>query len=163
MLSDNGEPWVESHPEPGVERVLLVDDEPQVLVALEDVLGDEFRVLKTESPEQALQIVKGNDDIAVVVSDQRMPYLPGDELFARLREYSSARRILVTAYADLSAVVRAVNEGSIFAYVSKPWDPDDLKRKVAAAARQYRRARDAEAPPRSAVVISISDAAMSEP
>jgi PAS domain S-box-containing protein len=123
------------------ERVLLVDDEPQVLVALEDLLGDDFEVFKTESPEQALEIVRNNQGIAVVISDQRMPKMTGDELLAQLGSSSDARRILVTAFADLSAVIRAVNNGKIFAYVTKPWNADDLRIKVKKAAEHFRLAQ----------------------
>jgi PAS domain S-box-containing protein len=112
------------------ERILVVDDEPQVLVALEDLLSDDFAVITTDSPEKALTLVQSEPDIAVVLSDQRMPRMAGDELLARLASSSSAARILVTGYADLTAVVRAVNEGRIFAYVTKPWTPDDLRLKV---------------------------------
>jgi PAS domain S-box-containing protein len=120
------------------ERVLVVDDEPQVLVALEDLLSDDFTVITTDSPETALHLVKSEPDIAVVLSDQRMPRMAGDELLARLASASTAARILVTGYADLTAVVRAVNEGRIFAYVTKPWTPDDLRLKVTKAAQHFR-------------------------
>lgn len=123
---------------PRLERVLLVDDEPQVLVALEDLLSDEFVVLTSPSPEAALAIAEREADIAVIISDERMPRLRGSELFARIRDASDARRILVTGFADLAAVVRAVNDGKIFAYVTKPWDGSDLKQKVHEAAEQYR-------------------------
>jgi PAS domain S-box-containing protein len=123
------------------ERVLLVDDEPQVLVALEDLLGGDFVVLKTGFPEEALEIVQRDRGIAVVISDQRMPKMTGDELLAQLRTSSDARRILVTAFADLSAVIRAVNNGKIFAYVTKPWNPDDLRMKVHKAAEHFRLAQ----------------------
>jgi len=124
------------------ERILLVDDEPQVLVALEDLLGDDFSVLKTASPEEALLIVEREHGIAVVVSDQRMPRMSGDELLARLASTSDARKILVTAFADLSAVIRAVNDGKIFAYVTKPWNADDLVLKVRKAAEHFRMAQE---------------------
>ncbi|MEP7052581.1 MAG: response regulator [Pseudomonadota bacterium] len=123
------------------ERVLLVDDEPQVLVALEDLLGEDFIVLKTCLPEEALEIVQRDRGIAVVISDQRMPKMTGDELLAKLGTSSDARRILVTAFADLTAVVRAVNDGKIFAYVTKPWNPDDLRQKVHKAADHFRLAQ----------------------
>ncbi|HEY1535245.1 MAG TPA: response regulator, partial [Polyangiaceae bacterium] len=123
------------------ERVLLVDDEPQVLVALEDLLGEDFVILKTGLPEEALEMVQRDRSIAVVVSDQRMPKMTGDELLARLGVSSDARRILVTAFADLSAVIRAVNNGKIFAYVTKPWNPDDLRMKVRKAAEHFRLAQ----------------------
>jgi PAS domain S-box-containing protein len=124
------------------ESVLLVDDEPQVLVALEDLLGQDFIVLKTASPEHALTMVRDHPGIAVVISDQRMPKMTGDELLAQLGASSDARKILVTAFADLSAVIRAVNNGNIFAYVTKPWNPDDLRIKVRKAAEHFRLAHE---------------------
>jgi diguanylate cyclase (GGDEF)-like protein/PAS domain S-box-containing protein len=118
--------------------VLLVDDEPQVLVALDDLLCDEFDVFKTESAEQALNLAKDHPDLAVVVTDQRMPKVTGDQLVANLSGCSDAVRILLTGFADLSAVVRAVNDGHIFAYVTKPWNPDDLLLKVHKAVEHFR-------------------------
>src|SRR6188768_3939502 len=120
------------------QRILLVDDEPQVLLALEDLLGDDFAVLKTASPEEALHMVANDRDIAVVLSDQRMPRMTGDELLSRIDASSDAKRILVTAFADLSAVIRAVNNGKLFAYVTKPWNPDDLLLMVRKAADHFR-------------------------
>jgi response regulator RpfG family c-di-GMP phosphodiesterase len=64
------------------DRVLLVDDEPQILVALEDVLSEKFVVFKAESGEGALEVLAREPDIAVVVTDQRMPKMTGDELFS---------------------------------------------------------------------------------
>ncbi|HTA89050.1 MAG TPA: response regulator [Polyangiaceae bacterium] len=124
------------------ESVLLVDDEPQMLVALEDLLGDDFKIFKTESAEQALEMALHDDAIAVVISDQRMPKMAGDELLTRLSASSDARRILVTAFADLAAVIRAVNNGKIFAYVTKPWNPEDFRQKVRKAAEHFRLAQE---------------------
>ncbi len=124
------------------ERILLVDDEPQVLIALEDLLCDEFLVMKSASPEHALELAREHPDIAVVVSDQRMPRMTGDELLAQLGASLEARRILVTAFADLTAVIRAVNNGKIFAYVTKPWDSTDLRLKVQQAAEHFRLAKE---------------------
>jgi PAS domain S-box-containing protein len=121
----------------GRQSVLLVDDEPQVLIALEDLLSDQFNVFKTESAADALEIVQRERDIAVVITDQRMPRMSGDELLAALGDTSEASRILVTGFADLSAVVRAVNDGKIFAYVTKPWNADDLRLKVSKAAEHF--------------------------
>ncbi|HEV8547509.1 MAG TPA: EAL domain-containing protein [Polyangiaceae bacterium] len=124
------------------ERVLLVDDEPQVLVALEDLLSDEFLVFKADSAERALRLVEEEGDMAVVVTDQRMPRMNGDELLARLEGCSNATRLLVTGFADLTAVIRAVNEGRIFAYVAKPWEPEDFRLKVQRAAEHFRLAQE---------------------
>jgi diguanylate cyclase (GGDEF)-like protein/PAS domain S-box-containing protein len=123
-------------------RVLLVDDEPQVLVALEDLLSDDFVVFKSDSAEHALNVAQAERDIAVVVTDQRMPNMSGDELLAHLDGLTAATRILVTGFADLTAVIRAVNQGRIFAYVAKPWQPDDLRLKVHRAAEHFRLAKE---------------------
>jgi diguanylate cyclase (GGDEF)-like protein/PAS domain S-box-containing protein len=124
------------------ERVLLVDDEPQVLVALEDLLSDDFVVFKAESAERALRLVETEGELAVVVTDQRMPRMSGDELLAKLDGLTDAARMLVTGFADLTAVIRAVNEGRIFAYVAKPWEPDDFRLKVQRAADHFRLAQE---------------------
>jgi PAS domain S-box-containing protein len=122
-------------------RVLLVDDEPQVLVALEDLLSEEFDVLKAQSGEDALSVIRGGPEIAVVITDQRMPRMTGDEFLTRLDKHG-ATRILLTGYADLSAVIRAVNEGKIFAYVAKPWNAEDLWLTVHNAAEHFHLAQE---------------------
>src|SRR5262245_29757728 len=101
------------------QRVLLVDDEPQVLVALEDLLCDDFEVIKTTSPHGALELLDREPDIAVVVTDQRMPRMTGEEFLATLPERSNAKRIMVTGFADVQALIGAVNSGKLFAYVTK--------------------------------------------
>lgn len=119
-------------------RVLVVDDEPQVLLALQDLLEEDFEVTTTDKPEQALELAEADPELAVVLSDQRMPGMSGDELLSQLRLHSNATRILCTGYADLKAVVRSVNEGKIFAYVTKPWDGVDLRLKIHHAADYFR-------------------------
>lgn len=122
------------------ERVLVVDDEPQILVALEDLLSDDFTILKSSTPESALKTIEEVPNIAVVVTDQRMPRMTGDELLARMSS-DSAVGIMVSGFADLPAVIRAINEGKVFAYVTKPWNPDDLRFKVAKGVEHFRLAR----------------------
>lgn len=121
-------------PEAPKHGVLIVDDEPQVAAALADALEDDFCVRTASAPDAALAILKADKSIAVVISDQRMPGMSGDEVLARARRVSMATRILLTAYADISAVVRAVNEGHIFGYIAKPWQPHELLLTVRRAA-----------------------------
>jgi two-component system, cell cycle sensor histidine kinase and response regulator CckA len=123
------------------QRILLVDDEPQVLVALEDLLGDDFVVLKTTSAHSAVELLGQEPDIAVVVTDQRMPRMTGEELLTTVEGQTEAQRIMVTGFADLQSVIRAVNTGKLFAYVTKPWNPTDLREKVERAAEQFRMSR----------------------
>ncbi|HET9932679.1 MAG TPA: EAL domain-containing protein [Polyangiaceae bacterium] len=122
--------------------MLIVDDEPQVLVALEDLLSEFFDVVATDDPARALRLAEQEPDLAVILSDERMPHMNGHELLARLRERCSAARLLVTGYADLQAIMRAINEGQIFAYVTKPWDAPDLTNKVVRAAEHFRLTQD---------------------
>jgi len=114
--------------------VLIVDDEPQVTTALADVLEDSYRIFTETSGTAALELLTKNKRISVILSDQRMPGMTGDELFTRAREITDATRVLITAYADISAVIDAVNQGKIFGYVTKPWQPDDIILTVTKAA-----------------------------
>ena len=116
--------------------VLVVDDEPEILSALQDLLEDEFVVSTATDAETALRLL-GQKEMAVILTDQRMPCISGDEFLTKAREFSSATRIMITGYSDISALARAVNNGQIYAYVTKPWDPANFKNTVARAAEHY--------------------------
>ncbi|AWN48017.1 hybrid sensor histidine kinase/response regulator [Methylobacterium terrae] len=122
--------------------ILAVDDEPDILVALEDLFEDEYRVLTTSRPAEALELIAAEPDIDVILSDQRMPGLTGDALLAQAREISDAQAILLTGYADISAVVSALNRGGITGYITKPWDPALLRNAVRSAYERHRLARE---------------------
>jgi PAS domain S-box-containing protein len=109
--------------EPMRGTILIVDDEPEILTALRDLLEDEFDVWSAESPLAALDILSDEPTISVIVSDQRMPEMTGDVFLSEARKISDAQTILLTGYADLGAVVNAVNNGRISAYMQKPWEP----------------------------------------
>jgi len=117
-------------------KVLVVDDEPRILTAVEDVLEDEFDVLTTTDPESALRIAE-SEEVAVVLSDQRMPGVTGDQLLGRVREISQATRLLITGYADLDALTRAINQGQIYAYIAKPWSSSELRGLIGKAVAHY--------------------------
>ncbi|MEZ0168340.1 response regulator [Microvirga sp. TS319] len=122
--------------------ILVVDDEPDILVALEDLFEEQYRVVSTTSPVQALAIIRREPDIAIIISDQRMPEMPGDEFLAKARHDTDAEAILLTGYADIEAVIGAVNKGRIMAYVPKPWDPEALLNMVGAAYQRRRLAQE---------------------
>ncbi|HEY8947098.1 MAG TPA: response regulator, partial [Polyangiaceae bacterium] len=130
--------------QPLKQHVLLVDDEPQILTALEDLLADDYTIVKTQTAERALDLVREDQDIAVVITDQRMPQMNGDEFLRKIGDQSQAVRIMVSGFADLPAVLRAVNEGKVYAYVTKPWDEEDLLHKVQVAAQHFRLAQQLE-------------------
>ncbi|HKD17176.1 MAG TPA: response regulator, partial [Thermoanaerobaculia bacterium] len=114
--------------------LLAVDDDPQVLAAVRRDLRSRYRnaytVLSAESGAEALATAKElksrGDALAMLISDQRMPGMLGVEVLARSREvYPLARRVLLTAYSDIEAAVRAINEAHLDHYLSKPWNPPE--------------------------------------
>ncbi len=117
--------------------VLVVDDEPRILDSICDLLDENFEVVASTNPHEALEILK-TSKIAVILADQRMPGLTGDQFLARAQELSDATRILVTGYADIDALIRAVNECQIYTYIPKPWEPSELKVTVVKAAKYSR-------------------------
>ncbi|GAA0584101.1 HD domain-containing phosphohydrolase [Halomonas salifodinae] len=107
--------------------VLLVDDEPNVLSAIKRELRHEpYRLLMAESGEAALELL-AEEDIDLVISDAIMPGMDGAQLLAEIQQRRpSCVRILLTGKADLSATIRAINEGHIYRYIAKPWDDHEL-------------------------------------
>jgi signal transduction histidine kinase/response regulator RpfG family c-di-GMP phosphodiesterase len=114
-------------------RVLVVDDEPQILESIHALLEDDFDVVVSTDAMEAVELLK-NAQVAVILADQRMPNLSGGEFLARAREICDATRILITGYVDIDALIRAVNDGQIHSYVPKPWEPANLKVTVLKAA-----------------------------
>ncbi len=113
-------------PVPQRHNLLVIDDEPDVLESVRHLFHRTYRVLTAEGGEAALAILR-SEDVHLILCDQRMPGMTGDAVLAQARQLQpDAVRILFTGYADLQAVIRAVNLGHIFRYVNKPWDPDEL-------------------------------------
>lgn len=117
--------------------LLLVDDEPEILFSLQGLLRREFNLFIAESGAQALEVLQQHP-IHVVMSDQRMPEMTGVELMRRVKvEYPDAIRMIFTGYADIKAVVDAINNGGLFRYITKPWDPDELMDVLSEATEAY--------------------------
>lgn len=125
----------------GTPTVLVVDDEPAILDALEDLLEEDFRVLKASSGAQGLELLQTNT-VSVVLSDQKMPGMKGEEFLAKVAEGHVTTRVLLTGYTDFEDLVRAVNRGHIYAFVSKPWSPHQLRSLVRAAAERFNLERE---------------------
>lgn len=123
------------------DQVLIVDDETEILVALADLLEDEFDVLTATSGDEGLQLVATHPDIAVIISDQRMRDMTGDVFLAEARTRSDAGTVLLTGYADIETVIGALNRGAISFYAAKPWEPDGLRAMVREAASACRTRR----------------------
>lgn len=124
--------------------VLYVDDEPENLRVFELGFRREFRVNTATSGEEALRLIH-EQPTAVVLSDQRMDGMSGVELLAKVREIDPKTvRVLVTAYGDVETLSEAINAGSIYRYVPKPWRPDEMRITLRNAIEVYALDRERE-------------------
>lgn len=119
-------------------KMLVVDDEPDNLDLLYRTFRRDFNVLKAESGVQALEILKAEGEVAVIISDQRMPEMKGTEFLSRtVPEFPDTVRIILTGFTDVEDLVEAINSGQVYKYITKPWDPEELKTVVHRAAETY--------------------------
>ncbi|MBV8865480.1 MAG: response regulator, partial [Acidobacteriaceae bacterium] len=111
-----------------------MDDDPQVLAAVRRDLRSKYRehytVMSAPSGQEALatarELKTRGDSLALIISDQRMPGMLGSDVLAKSREvYPLARRVLLTAYSDIDAAVKAINDAHVDYYLSKPWAPPE--------------------------------------
>jgi signal transduction histidine kinase len=117
--------------------VLVVDDEPDVVKSVQDLLRLDYEVLGATRAQDGLRIMQ-ETEVHIVMTDQRMPEMTGVEFLRRLRgEHPEAIRLLFTGYADVKAVIDAINQGNVYRYISKPWDPDELQTIIRQAAEHY--------------------------
>ncbi|WP_438405729.1 response regulator, partial [Aeromonas hydrophila] len=124
--------------------VLLLDDENDILKALNRVLRMDYNVVSVDNGADALGYLLENP-IHIIISDMRMPDMDGADFLAKAREMQpDTMRLLLTGYADIPSTVRAVNAGGIHTYISKPWDNENLKLIVGKAAEFYRLSQDKE-------------------
>ncbi|HEY9847979.1 MAG TPA: response regulator [Leptolyngbyaceae cyanobacterium] len=109
-------------------KILVVDDEPDNLDLLYRTFYREYKVLRAESGPAALEILAKEKDIAVIISDQRMPMMSGTEFLSlTATQYPDIIRIILTGYTDVEDLVEAINSGKVFKYVTKPWESEHLQ------------------------------------
>jgi response regulator RpfG family c-di-GMP phosphodiesterase len=119
--------------------LLVVDDEPDVCDSVHDLLRHEFKVLKAPSAVEGARLM-GENEVHIIMTDQRMPNVSGVDLLKNIRHrHPLSIRLLFTGFADLEAIIEAINHGHIFKFVKKPWQPDDLLSIVREAAQEYDR------------------------
>lgn len=119
-------------------RIMLVDDEPALLMSMRRQLSSRFRVETSDDPVDALARVADIDDLSVVVSDMRMPVMNGASFLRGVRERApDVTRVLLTGYAEVDTAVAAVNEGQIFRFLSKPISPEAFAACLDDAVRQH--------------------------
>ena len=119
-------------------RMLVVDDERDNLDLLFRTFRREFKVLKAESGTEALEILASEGEVAVIISDQRMPEMKGTEFLSKtVPNFPDTVRIILTGFTDVEDLVEAINAGEVYRYITKPWDPNELKGVVDQASSTY--------------------------
>jgi response regulator RpfG family c-di-GMP phosphodiesterase len=122
--------------------LLVVDDEPEICNSVYDLLHLKYRVLRAHSAAEAVEMM-GQHEVEIIMTDQRMPEVTGVEMLQKIRSnYPEAIRMLFTGYSDIRSVIAAINQGHVFRYLSKPWQPEELEAAVDDAAMEYGRLVD---------------------
>jgi len=118
--------------------LLLVDDEENILSSLARLLRrDGYQILRGNSGKAGLELLKEND-VGVIISDQRMPEMTGTEFLGEVKElYPDTVRIVLSGYTELNSITDAINEGAIFKFLTKPWDDELLRKNVLDAFAHY--------------------------
>jgi response regulator RpfG family c-di-GMP phosphodiesterase len=124
---------------PAKYTLLIVDDEPDVCDSVHDLLRREFRVLKAHSGQEGYRLMQ-EEEVHIIMTDQRMPQVSGVELLTRIKAKNpQAVRMLFTGYADLESIIAAINQGHVYQFLKKPWQPEELADAVRQAAVEYER------------------------
>lgn len=143
-------------------HILIVDDEESIRSALRRVLRRDYQLSFAASAAEALQLLR-SERPDVVLSDHLMPEMTGLELLKRCRLlYPAMGRVVLTGQAEMTMVISAINEGSVFRFLTKPWDEDELKLTIHLAVEHARELRGAEGGEASAPAQSASSAEDSE-
>jgi response regulator RpfG family c-di-GMP phosphodiesterase len=120
-------------------KLLVVDDEPDNLDLLYRTFRQEFQVLRSDSAIAALALLEQQGEVAIIISDQRMPEMLGTEFLSKTAErFPDTIRIVLTAYTDVKDLVDAINSGKVFKYITKPWNQQQLQDVIRQAAETYR-------------------------
>jgi response regulator RpfG family c-di-GMP phosphodiesterase len=109
-------------------RLLFIDDEEINRSNFQETFGDEYEILLAGSGEEALEIMARESNLALILSDQRMPGISGAEVLARARELApQAERIMITGYSEPDDIMAAINQGQVYRYILKPWTSGELR------------------------------------
>jgi serine phosphatase RsbU (regulator of sigma subunit)/FixJ family two-component response regulator len=120
-------------------KLMVVDDEPDNLDLLYRTFRRDFQVYKADSALSALEVLDEQGEMAVIISDQRMPEMNGTEFLGKTVErFPDTIRILLTGYTDVEDLVEAINAGQVFKYITKPWNPEELKSVINQASETYK-------------------------
>jgi len=119
-------------------RILVVDDEEAILETMTFTFEDDYEVFTSTDARRALDILDQHAPIAAVLTDQRMPNMSGVEFVTEVcKRHPSTVRMILTGFSDMDAIIEAINDGHVYAYITKPWEPDQLKQLMKQAVEHY--------------------------
>lgn len=126
-------------------RILVVDDEEAILETMMFTFEDEYEVFTSTDARRALDLLDQHAPVAAVLTDQRMPNMSGVEFVTEVwKRHPSTVRMILTGFSDMEAIIQAINDGHVYAYVTKPWEPDQLKQLMKQAVEHHRLASENE-------------------
>lgn len=124
-------------------RILVVDDEEAILETMTFTFEDDYEVHTSSDARRALELLEEHGPFAVVLTDQRMPNMSGVDFLKEVwHRYPSTVCMILTGFADMEAIIEAINHGHVYAYITKPWEPDHLKQVVKRAVDHHALALD---------------------
>jgi len=120
-------------------RILVVDDEEAILETMTFTFQDEYEVFTSQDAREALSILDANAPIAAVLTDQRMPNMSGVEFVSEVwKRHPATVRMILTGFSDMDAIIEAINDGHVYAYITKPWEPEQLKQVMKQAVEHHK-------------------------
>ncbi len=123
---------------PSLPRILVVDDEEAILETMTFTFQNDYDVHTSSDARRALEILDENAPFAVVLTDQRMPNMSGVEFLREVwKNHPETVRMILTGFADIDAIIESINDGHVYAYITKPWEPDQLKQVMKQAVEHY--------------------------
>jgi len=107
--------------------ILYVDDEPQNLLTFKASFRRDYEVLTANNADEAIDVLQ-NNDVEVIIADQRMPVMTGVEFLTKVKlQFPNPIRMILTGYSDMEAVINSINEGEVYRFLTKPWNKEELK------------------------------------
>ncbi|HYG50965.1 MAG TPA: response regulator, partial [Flavobacteriales bacterium] len=117
--------------------ILYVDDEPQNLVSFKVAFRRYYNIFTAQSGPEGIEILR-NNKISLIITDQRMPEMTGVQFLEQVtKEYPETVRMILTGFSDVDAIIDAINTGRVFRYITKPWEPVELKMTLDNACQLY--------------------------
>ncbi|MCZ6633673.1 MAG: sigma-54 dependent transcriptional regulator [bacterium] len=124
--------------------ILIVDDEPEILDSLHLAFEADYTVRTAQSGREGLRVLQ-DESVVVIIADQRMPGMDGTEFLTQAMAVSpKSIRVMLTGYTDIDPLIEAVNAGQIYRYISKPWEPEEIKLEIQQAVEKYEMAEELE-------------------